>query len=290
MSRFLSLALLGVCFIGTSHAAPFDVPMDPTQSLLTVQLCIAGTCDADSSPVSGTVTIELDSIDNPVEIWLHGFDLHLDNNLHWNLSWGIFGHVTADATGVGVQSAFPGTPLGPAVISGDTFAFTGVPTDSAGVLSYTATGIPCVAMQGAGLPCTDSRNLADLGTQNADQFGGAVTTQDRVVTLSNQIDVTSPLDPNNPSLGTIHVYGNVHGQVSVPVPVAVGDINCDGTYGYLSFGDINPFVLYLSNFAAWQATYPNCNPLNGDINGDGTYGYLSFGDINPFVTLLSGGR
>jgi hypothetical protein len=72
-------------------------------------------------------------------------------------------------------------------------------------------------------------------------------------------------------------------------PIVRGDLNCDGTYGYLSFGDINPFVLYLSNFTAWQASYPGCPPLNGDINGDGTYGYVSLGDINPFVALLSGG-
>ena len=68
-----------------------------------------------------------------------------------------------------------------------------------------------------------------------------------------------------------------------------GDLNCDGTYGQGSFGDINPFVQYLSNFSAWQATYPGCPPQNGDINGDGTYGQGSFGDINPFVALLSGG-
>jgi hypothetical protein len=66
----------------------------------------------------------------------------------------------------------------------------------------------------------------------------------------------------------------------------VGDLNCDGS---VDFGDINPFVLYLSNFAAWQTAFPGCNPLNGDINGDGTYGQASFGDINPFVALLSGG-
>jgi hypothetical protein len=47
-------------------------------------------------------------------------------------------------------------------------------------------------------------------------------------------------------------------------------------------------VLYLSNFSAWQSTYPGCPPQNGDINADGTYGELSFGDINPFVALLSG--
>jgi hypothetical protein len=64
-----------------------------------------------------------------------------------------------------------------------------------------------------------------------------------------------------------------------------GDVNCDGT---VDFGDINPFVLLLSDAPAWQAAYPGCPPQNGDINGDGTYGQGSFGDINPFVLLLSG--
>jgi hypothetical protein len=66
----------------------------------------------------------------------------------------------------------------------------------------------------------------------------------------------------------------------------LGDMNCDGA---INFGDINPFVRYLTNFASWQATYPGCDPHNGDINGDGTFGQNSFGDINPFVTLLSHG-
>jgi subtilisin family serine protease len=66
---------------------------------------------------------------------------------------------------------------------------------------------------------------------------------------------------------------------------SVGDLNCDGV---TDFADINPFVLYLSNFGLWQATFPGCDPLNGDINGDGVYGQASFGDINPFVALLSG--
>ncbi len=64
---------------------------------------------------------------------------------------------------------------------------------------------------------------------------------------------------------------------------APGDLNCDGT---VDFSDINPFVLYLSNFAAWQATYAGCPAENGDINGDGVF--PDFGDINPFVALLTG--
>jgi hypothetical protein len=70
----------------------------------------------------------------------------------------------------------------------------------------------------------------------------------------------------------------------VAPPVCVGDLNCDGT---ISFGDINPFVLYLSTFAAWQGAFPGCNELNGDINCDGIHGQGSFGDINPFVALMT---
>jgi len=65
---------------------------------------------------------------------------------------------------------------------------------------------------------------------------------------------------------------------------SVGDLNCDGT---LDLADINPFVLYLSNFTGWLAEFPGCDPLNGDINGDGTYGQESLADINPFIELLT---
>jgi len=64
----------------------------------------------------------------------------------------------------------------------------------------------------------------------------------------------------------------------------VGDMNCDGA---INFGDINPFVTFLSNFAAWQGEFPGCNAANGDINCDGIFGQGSFGDINPFVALMT---
>ena len=79
---------------------------------------------------------------------------------------------------------------------------------------------------------------------------------------------------------------NTHAQaVIIPVPICRGDLNCDGV---ISFGDINPFVLALSNWSAWVAQYPNCPPENADVNGDGQYGGANgFGDINPFVELLA---
>ncbi len=63
-----------------------------------------------------------------------------------------------------------------------------------------------------------------------------------------------------------------------PVP---GDMNCDGE---LSFGDINPFVMALTNPAGYQQQYPDCDINHGDVNGNGTFG---FDDINPFVALFT---
>ncbi len=62
-----------------------------------------------------------------------------------------------------------------------------------------------------------------------------------------------------------------------------GDMNCSGALG---FDDINPFVLALTDPAAWALEYPGCPLSNGDVSGNGSFG---FEDINPFVALLAGG-
>ncbi len=67
----------------------------------------------------------------------------------------------------------------------------------------------------------------------------------------------------------------------VCVPPHLGDLNCDGV---TDFGDINPFVLALSNPAAYAVQYADCPLANRDINMDGVF---DFGDINPFVALFS---
>jgi hypothetical protein len=68
----------------------------------------------------------------------------------------------------------------------------------------------------------------------------------------------------------------------VPPPYPIGDMNCDSS---VDFGDINPFVLALTNPSGYATSYPDCNIMNADINQDGS---VDFGDINPFVQLLTG--
>jgi hypothetical protein len=62
-----------------------------------------------------------------------------------------------------------------------------------------------------------------------------------------------------------------------------GDLNCDGVInGY----DIDPFVLALTDPAAYASAYPGCDYMLADVNHDGAVnGY----DIDPFVLLLTGG-
>ncbi len=64
------------------------------------------------------------------------------------------------------------------------------------------------------------------------------------------------------------------------VQALAGDLNCDGA---VNFGDINAFVLRLTDPDAYWIAYPDCPSANGDIDGNGTVG---FEDINPFVALL----
>jgi hypothetical protein len=84
--------------------------------------------------------------------------------------------------------------------------------------------------------------------------------------------------------GGFTLVGGFWAGIATPAASCIGDFDCNGQ---IDFADINPFVQYLSSFAAWQAAHPGCSPLNGDINGDGTYGQASFEDINPFVAILS---
>jgi hypothetical protein len=86
--------------------------------------------------------------------------------------------------------------------------------------------------------------------------------------------------PTGGDWGPVFLADNM---IVTPQPTLLpGDLNCDGV---VNFADINPFVLALSNPAAYASQYPNCQILNGDINGDGA---VNFADINPFVALLSG--
>lgn len=88
------------------------------------------------------------------------------------------------------------------------------------------------------------------------------------------------LAPEGDTNEVIDVFVRNHIACSCSI---LGDVNGDGI---LDFGDINPFVLALTNPGEFYTQYPNGNWWCADINQDGI---VDFGDINPFVALFSGG-
>ena len=66
-------------------------------------------------------------------------------------------------------------------------------------------------------------------------------------------------------------------------PAIKGELNGDG---HINFADIDPFVLAISDPAAYSAAWPECNVMLADCNGDGLVDAF---DIDAFVELLTGG-
>ena len=74
----------------------------------------------------------------------------------------------------------------------------------------------------------------------------------------------------------VKVYGT-----AAAAPTA-GDVNCDGAINY---GDIDPFVMALTDPGHYAEMYPECDRMRADVNGDGL---VNNADIDPFVALLTG--
>ena len=173
-------------------------------------------------------------------------------------------------------SAFGGTQVGTSgaknlvQIGGSQSTF-GMPGVECGLETSVTTG---VGQNGAVLIAS--------GSFAAPQASGNYTfrLENAVATVLDNVSPPTPPAHWPVSAATVNLNG---GSFSFAVQgVCRGDMNCSGE---VNFKDINPFVVYLSNLSAWQASFAGCSPANGDINADGTY--PSFKDINPFVVLLS---
>jgi hypothetical protein len=149
---------------------------------------------------------------------------------------------------------------------------TGIPPDYTEWHDNPWVGVALTAHGIQNLPFSESCNLYD-GAAHTALLGAIVCYPDEGHARDLRADITniSYASPPNPT-----VQGCAFSLFDR------GDLNCDSA---VDFGDINPFVLILTDPAGWQATYPGCPFSTGDINGDGA---VDFADINPFVALFSG--
>ncbi|MGE0480855.1 MAG: dockerin type I repeat-containing protein [Phycisphaerae bacterium] len=87
---------------------------------------------------------------------------------------------------------------------------------------------------------------------------------------SNHFMVAPPFDSYRVGVTAI-------GALAIP-----GDLNCDGVVNNF---DIDPFVLALTDAAAYADAFPECDATNADVNGDGLVNNF---DVDAFVALLGG--
>lgn len=244
----------------TVSAETVSIPIDQTQSSITVQLCLSGSCDSDTSPVTGSYTLDLNAPSAPTQASLLDFVAELTQSIDLSISFGFLGAFNATGADIVVSYATPGVPTGPVAVVNDEFQFSDVPTVSEGSVSYNATGVVCVLFQGLTppLPCNGALNLDGTGVQSGIVAGSLVVVGD-VITLTASINASGPLDPANPSAGTFSVSGIIRGSAPVPPPPQCpGDANGDNQI------DAADLSVLLSNFGQ-----PAAGPGFGDFNGDG---------------------
>ncbi|MFM9957950.1 MAG: hypothetical protein ACKVZJ_07725 [Phycisphaerales bacterium] len=268
---------LTALFAGASlaSAAPFTVPINPAQSSVTVTLCVQGQCGSDSSPASGFFTIDVDDVDAITSITAYDYNVSLDQPINLLVSFGFLGRLTVNVNGFQTFATTPGVPVGPVAVTPPTGAFSipGVLSSQAGLFDYNATGVVCSLLQGQlpPIPCTGT---GDLSTQPpaANTLNGTITSAARVVSIVSQINQTVPLDPTNPSLGSLTVVGTVRGSLLVPVPPCPGDLNNDGGINVLDL------TLFLAQFGT---SVPN--GTGGDLNADGVVNVI---DLTQFLSVF----
>lgn len=270
-------ALIWIGFVGAPATAEtiVDLTVDPAQSIVTVELCVLGSCDTDDSPVVGDMIIQLDAPVDPNEMFLLDFYFELTSNLKLNVG-NILGSLSVNLQDVTMSYAFPGLPHGPSELEGDTFAFFNVPLFMSGLAFYDATGVICDFLQSQGLLCADTFDLSQFGVVNAESFTGEISIDGNTVTVTSNPTVVVPLDPDNPDFGQIEFTGVIVaiGIVSVP-----GDFDGDGDVDEF---DVEAYFGCVTGPDAGPITAP-CEVFDFDEDDD-----VDFGDFGVLQRVFTG--
>lgn len=256
---FVSLLAMSAWIAPLASATVVVVPLSSAASSVDVTFCLSSHCDSDTSPLTGSITLDLDSINSPTQATLLDFVTNVSEPIDLFIQLGPGSTLTATTANVVFLSATPGIPNGPVpIVSGDA-TFSNVLSAMQGTLTYNASGIACVLLTNQGYACSDNIDLSTLDPANADQVITTISSVNRTVSVSTRITVATPLDPNNPALGDVMVDALLVGSVFVPLPPCPADLDGDHT---IALGDL---AMLLANYGLLNAT-----PAQGDLDGDQT--------------------
>ncbi len=269
-TRISAAAMLAICG-SCAFAAPVTFIVDSSASSTTLEICetVTGSCDSDSSPVIGTVELDLNTPQDPQEASILHFNFALTETL--NLSYNLGLGQTLTLTGSNLQTAYAlDGPTGPEPIGpGGELFFPAVPQATAGTLSYSTTTLLCFLFQSQNLPCNDTIDLAESGIIEAPVLANLVRIGDELVlTISTTAAFDSADLPDAPPInGTITT--TIVATAPVPAPDCPADVDESGDV------DLDDLNIVLTNFGQKTSI--------GDTNGDGS---VDLDDLNAVLTAF----
>lgn len=270
--RFAPVAI-AAALSSAALAQPTTITVDGSQSqmdlTLTLSTAIGSDSDSASSPISGTLEIELDDYGVPTSMTIHDFNLTLDNDLSFNFSF-FLSSIDADATNLGAIYGTPGTPSGPVPIAADLFSFASVPTALSG--SVSAVG----SVFGVG-DINENIDLASQGIFDA-PADGMITSDGVTVTLDGGVITFSGSSEIVPGLATMDVEGAVTFVASGPAPAPAGCNEADlaEPFDSLDFSDV---VAFLTAFGSMDPAADLAPPT----------GVFDFSDVVAFLGAFGAG-
>ncbi len=255
----------------SANGGPIEMTIDPAQSsialTMTVDVGIASDSDSEASPLSGSLSVELDDAANPASIVFNDLMIAIDDDLSFHWSFSILGSADASLSGGSVSYATPGFPTPPAPVAGGAFTTPDVPVALMGMLDVSYS----ILVVGSG------SQTVDLGDQGVfvSEVSGMVAGSDGIVTLTSAIPLEGSvplMDDAGTQLGTLTVNGSATIVATGSAPACPADLTGDGR---LNFFDVSAFLNAFSGM----------DPA-ADFDADGSY---TFFDVSAFLGAFTAG-
>lgn len=223
--RSFVLAVLGLALLTHTQLQaaliPFTVTLDTNASTAQVTLDALGKNDTQTSRLGGVVQIATDDATQPTQAGLKDFHLTALQPLNFNLDFVFLGSATAKIPKFEVIEVNP--PAIPTLLPlvGGHFVPTEIPYQPLGNGSYKVSGAVCGVLSGQGVLCTDTLDFSHSPPGTLSELDLELTVLGGLVQVGRlQIKFSGffslPLDPTNPSLGTVSAFVDAVGYAPLP--------------------------------------------------------------------------
>lgn len=258
---------------GSASAVPIVLAIDPGQSSIDIDstlITVVGDETAQaSSPISGTIEIEIDNLTSPTSIAIIDFTLVFENDIVLDYDYGLAGSANATLSNAGAAYGLNGQNTGPVLVAGGMFDFPALPSALAGTLDASYE----LLLLGSNAVTLD---LADFGLFEA-PLSGLVTGDGTTVTLTASYFLEA-MQAIVPEIASLDLTGAATIVASGKNAATTGCNNADlvRPFGVIDLADINAFI------TAFQAE----NPI-ADLAEE--FGVFDLNDIQAFINDFNAG-